>query len=94
MAARRQVRAVEVAVTGHVQGVFFRARTRDRAEASGVAGWVANRADGTVAARFEGPPDAVEGLVEWCRRGPERARVDDVRVTEAEPTGATGFDVR
>ncbi len=87
-------RAVDVTITGRVQGVFFRARTQEQAARLGVAGWVANEPDGTVAGHFEGAPADVDTLVEWCRSGPERARVDDVRVTEATPDGAPGFDVR
>lgn len=87
-------RAVDVVVTGRVQGVFFRARTQERAARLGVAGWVGNDPDGTVTAHFEGAPADVEALLDWCRTGPERARVDDVRVTDAEPTGATRFEVR
>jgi acylphosphatase len=87
-------RAVDVKITGLVQGVFFRARTQEQAARLGVAGWVANQPDGTVAGHFEGAPDDVDALLDWCRTGPERARVDDVRVTEAEPGGADGFEVR
>ena len=87
-------RAVDVLVTGRVQGVFFRARAQEQAARLGVAGWVANRPDGSVAGHFEGEARDVDALVDWCRTGPERARVDDVRVTEAEPGGASGFEVR
>ena len=60
----------------------------------GVAGWVSNRADGTVEALFEGEPDAVERLLEFCRRGPEGATVDRVEVTEVGPAGLEGFTIR
>jgi acylphosphatase len=83
-----------VVVHGHVQGVFFREQTRRCAEAAGVAGSVRNRADGTVEATFEGPPDAVEALVAFCRKGPERARVERVDVREEPPEGERGFSVR
>ena len=86
-------RAVDVTVTGLVQGVFFRAETQQRADRLGVAGWVRNQPDGSVAAHFEAEPDAVEAMVAWCREGPRRARVDDVDVRDAEPTGATRFEV-
>jgi acylphosphatase len=86
--------AVDVTVTGQVQGVFFRARTREQAGRLGVTGWVRNDPDGSVAAHFEGDQDAVEAIVEWCREGPPRARVERVDVREAEPTGARDFDVR
>ena len=86
-------RAVDVTVTGLVQGVFFRAETQQEASRLGVAGWVRNQPDGSVAAHFEGEPDAVEAMVAWCREGPRRARVNGVDVRDAEPTGATRFEV-
>jgi acylphosphatase len=81
-------------VRGRVQGVFFRDSTQRRAEAAGVAGWIANRPDGAVEAVFEGEADAVEELVEFCRRGPSRAEVASVDVEEEQPEGLTGFEVR
>jgi acylphosphatase len=81
-------------VRGRVQGVFFRDSAQRRAEAAGVAGWIANRPDGAVEAVFEGEADAVEELVEFCRRGPSRAEVASVDVEEQQPEGFTGFEVR
>jgi acylphosphatase len=83
-----------VVVEGHVQGVFFRDTTRREASARGVAGWVCNRADGAVEAVFEGAPDAVQALVEFCSRGPRGAQVRAVDVTEERPEGLSGFEVR
>ena len=83
-----------VVVHGRVQGVFFRDSARQEAEREGVAGWVANRDDGAVEAVFEGDPDAVERLVEWCRSGPSSAEVEDVEATEEEPEGLSGFETR
>jgi acylphosphatase len=81
-------------VTGRVQGVFFRDTARRRAEAAGVAGWISNRPDGAVEAVFEGEPDRVDELVEFCRRGPSRAEVANVEVIDEEPEGLTRFTVR
>jgi acylphosphatase len=81
-------------VRGSVQGVGFRYETRARASSLGVAGWVRNEPDGTLAAVFEGPRERVESMVEWCRRGPRGARVDDVEVRWEEPEGLDGFRVR
>lgn len=83
-----------VVVHGHVQGVFFRDSCRREAETRGVAGWITNRRDGAVEAVFEGDPDAVAALVEFCRRGPRSADVRAVDETSEEPEGLTGFDVR
>jgi acylphosphatase len=83
-----------VVVHGRVQGVFFRDSTRERARAEGVAGWVANRGDGAVEAVFEGTPERVEDMVEFCRSGPSSADVDDVEVSDEAPEGLEGFQVR
>jgi acylphosphatase len=83
-----------VVVSGRVQGVFFRDSVRQRAEAAGIAGWVRNTPDGTVEAVFEGDPEAVEQLVDFCRRGPSRAEVASAEVIEEQPEGLSGFDVR
>ena len=81
-------------VHGSVQGVFFRAETRDRAASLGLGGWVRNRTDGDVEAVFEGGRERVESMVAWCRRGPSLAQVDDVDVVWEEPRGEAEFSVR
>ncbi len=83
-----------VVVSGHVQGVFFRARCAEVAHSLGVTGWISNEPDGTVHASFEGDESAVEGIIAWCHRGPPQASVTRVEVSREEPTGETGFDTR
>jgi len=80
-------------VHGHVQGVFFRDTVRRMAQQRGVNGWVANRADGSVEAVFEGDPDAVTRLVDFCREGPRGAQVESVDVSVEEPEGLSDFAV-
>jgi acylphosphatase len=86
--------ARRVTIHGRVQGVFYRQSARQRAAGSGVAGWIANRPDGTVEAHLEGEPEGVEALVAWMRRGPRGAEVTRVDVHDVTPEGARGFDVR
>jgi acylphosphatase len=81
-------------VSGRVQGVFFRDTARRQAEAAGVSGWIRNRPDGAVEAVFEGDPERVEEMVEFCRHGPSRAEVAKFDVIDEEPEGLSGFDVR
>jgi acylphosphatase len=84
-----------VLISGRVQGVFFSFETRRLARHMGIAGWVKNRGDGRVEAVFEGKREAVERLVEFCRRGPSGARVTNVEVRWEAPTGESeGFSVR
>jgi acylphosphatase len=84
----------EVRITGWVQGVGFRYLMGQRARSLGVAGWVRNEPGGAVAAAFEGPRDLVDSMVDWCRRGPAGARVDDVEIVWQEPTGNADFLIR
>ncbi|MDG5775421.1 acylphosphatase [Haloarculaceae archaeon H-GB2-1] len=83
-----------VFVSGKVQGVFYRANTRDTAREKGVDGWVRNLDDGRVEAIFEGEESAVESMVEWCHEGSPAARVEDVEVDYEDPEGEDGFRVR
>jgi acylphosphatase len=83
-----------VVVRGRVQGVFFRAEARNRARLLGLVGWVRNNADGTVEAAFEGDPDKVDSMVEWCRRGPAHAEVEDIEVAWEAPQDEEEFSVR
>jgi acylphosphatase len=89
MSVRKRVRA-----HGRVHGVFFRDSLRRAAQREGVAGWAANRRDGTVEAVLEGEPEAVDRLLELCRRGPGHADVERLEVVDEEPQGLTGFEIR
>jgi acylphosphatase len=88
------VQRAHVVVRGAVQGVFFRAETRNRARSLGVDGWVRNNPDGAVEAVFEGEDDRVDSMVDWCRRGPAGARVEEVDASWADPEGEAGFAIR
>ena len=87
------MRRVRVIVSGRVQGVFYRASCARLARDRGLAGSVRNRPDGRVEAVFEGPDEVVGEMVDWCRRGPDLARVDEVEVADEEPVGESEFRV-
>src|SRR5262249_60424667 len=80
-----------VVAHGRVQGVFFRDSVRRMAQQRSVAGWVANRWDGSVEAVFEGEAEAVGRLVQFMHDGPRGADVKDVEVFEERPEGLAGF---
>jgi acylphosphatase len=84
----------QLVIHGRVQGVFFRDSVRERAQSSGLAGWVRNRDDGAVEAVLEGDGGAVRRVVEFCESGPRGAEVERVEIDEEEPEGLTGFEVR
>lgn len=74
--------AVSVLVSGRVQGVFFRSGLANVAKSNSVVGWVRNQENGCVEAVIQGRKLDVDRVVEWCHRGPERAKVDHVQVVE------------
>jgi acylphosphatase len=75
-------------VSGRVQGVFYRASTRDRALALGVGGYARNLPDGRVEVLAVGESDAVDALIAWLATGPPAAQVASVDVEEADPQAA------
>jgi acylphosphatase len=86
---------IHALLSGRVQGVFFRAETRDVARRNGVYGWVRNMSDGRVEAIFEGRAQDVDQVLQWCRSGPPNARVDDIHLKEETFTGEfEGFAIR
>jgi acylphosphatase len=88
-------RRLTAAVSGQVQGVGFRMFVLREGRRLGLAGWVRNRADGSVEVDAEGPEGALRQLEAALRRGPSAARVERVDAAWPEPTGATGgFKIR
>jgi len=67
-------------VSGRVQGVFFRAKAKKKAEELGVFGWVGNTPDERVEAVFEGEKEKVEKIIEWSKRGPLMAQVTNIDI--------------
>jgi acylphosphatase len=89
------MKRVHLFVSGRVQGVFFRAHTRDLAQKLGLSGFVRNLPDGRVEVVAEGPEEKLQELIEFCHRGPPLAYVTNVEIHWEEPTGEfRGFSVR
>lgn len=89
------MRRVRLTASGMVQGVFFRASTRDEARRLGLTGLARNLADGRVEVQAQGASDAVETLIDFCRRGPGHAEVENLTVDELDPIAREdGFATR
>jgi acylphosphatase len=90
------VERTKVVVSGKVQGVFFRDSTREKAESLALVGWVRNLPDGRVEAVFEGSPENVREMLEWCETGPPHAEVESVETTPETPENdpSSYFEVR
>lgn len=80
-------------ITGNVQGVFYRAMAAEEAKRLQVNGWIKNTEDGAVEAEVSGREEAVEQFIAWCRKGPKKARVENVSVTPKPDDGLVGFQV-
>jgi acylphosphatase len=89
------VTRVHLVASGRVQGVYYRQSTAEVAARLGLRGWVRNLPDGRVEAEAEGPRAGLEALVDFCRRGPEAARVDGLEVAWGAARGdLPPFEVR
>jgi acylphosphatase len=86
-------RAVQIVISGAVQGVGYRAFVEREAMARDLAGWVRNRRDGSVEAVFAGNAAAVEGMIAACRSGPRMASVTSVAVADYSGPALAGFSV-
>lgn len=86
--------ARKLRLTGLVQGVFYRAWTRDEARRLRVNGWIRNCDDGSVEAHVEGDDEAIVRLIERMRNGSPGARVDDLQIEETEVENLDRFEVR
>ena len=80
-------------VTGRVQGVFFRASTREQAEKLGISGYARNQADGSVEVLACGPGSALNDLAEWLKTGPRLAAVETVSAEPSEEIAVSGFRI-
>lgn len=74
-------------VSGIVQGVFFRANTKEKANELKINGWVRNLPDGRVEILAEGDEEKIQKLIEWCWKGPEFAKVENVHATYKKFSG-------
>lgn len=81
-------------IRGRVQGVFFRASTRQEALSRNLSGWVRNLSDGDVEAVACGQPADLQAFETWLWEGPELARVDAVQIEERQYEDFSGFTVR
>lgn len=83
----------EITVKGMVQGVFFRASTKQAADKLGIAGQVRNLPDGSVWIAAESEEPAMEAFIAWCRQGPPQARVTGLQLIDAPLQHYNGFEV-
>lgn len=81
------LKQVSLKITGRVQGVFFRVGIKETADALGITGWVKNELDGSVTVTAEAKEEDLQKLIEWCRKGTELSRVEEVKIKWEEAAG-------
>ena len=81
-------------IRGKVQGVFYRASARQKAEALNITGFAKNLPDGSVLIEAEGEQDSLEEFALWCKKGPSQAEVKEVTVNKKELTGYLSFTIK
>lgn len=84
---------IHLLIKGKVQGVFYRVRAKEMAERCHISGWIKNTREGHVEALASGEEEDLRLFVEWCKKGPERAVVSELIVTEAAPADLSGFAI-
>jgi len=82
---------IRVIISGRVQGVGYRAWTAATARGLNLHGWVRNLSDGTVEAVFSGDDEAVDKMLDACKKGPLVAKVTDIKQFPCNETPAAGF---
>ena len=88
------MKAISIRVFGKVQGVYFRASTREKANELGLCGWCKDEPEGTVFIHAEGSEEALSLLLAWCHQGPQWSSVTEVKHESTEVEGLNGFGIR
>jgi len=81
-------------IKGKVQGVWYRASAKKEADALGVTGFIENELDGSVYAEVEGKPEKVRKFIDWCRKGPQFAKVEEVKTESQAPKDYVDFEIK
>lgn len=84
---------IHLIISGKVQGVFFRESARKIAEKLEIKGWIKNVFDGNVEALVTGEEKGIKEFVSWCRQGPERAEVVEVKISKQQIINFEKFEV-
>ncbi len=85
---------IHLVVKGKVQGVFYRANTKKKADECRITGWVQNTPDDAVEIVASGSQNDLDQFIKWCKEGPSRAKVTDVIKEEREEETFADFSIK
>jgi len=91
--AKRQMKHLNLVISGKVQGVSYRATTKAVADQLGIKGIIRNLEDKTVYIEAEGSPYSLDSFLEWCREGPDNAVVENIIQSESELKNYRNFEI-
>jgi acylphosphatase len=89
-----ELKHFKIIVSGKVQGVFYRACAKEKADEWNIKGFVRNEPNGDVYIEAEAEEDVLYKFIKWCNMGPARAKVDRIEAMPGELVGFTTFDIR
>ena len=87
------MKCIAIQVYGKVQGVWYRASTKKKADELGLKGIVQNETDGSVFIKVTGENSLLQALIEWCKEGPQFAKVSSVEVHDIDLKSFADFQV-
>jgi acylphosphatase len=88
------IKHISITIRGKVQGVFFRASAKDKADTLGVRGFVCNQRNGDVYIEAEAGEVVLQLFIDWCHQGPPRASVEKVEMADGPNCDFEGFEIR
>tara|TARA_B100000686_G_C15949298_1_gene552707 strand:- start:208 stop:480 length:273 start_codon:yes stop_codon:yes gene_type:complete len=88
------IEAIHIIAYGRVQGVWFRAGSKERAGELGIYGWVKNRPEGTVEIHAEGEKSQLKKFIAWCNKGTPAANVTSLDINPMPLQNFTSFKIR
>ncbi|HEY8689347.1 MAG TPA: acylphosphatase [Chitinophagaceae bacterium] len=84
---------IHLLVKGNVQGVFYRATAKKVADKLKLTGWIKNTKEGDVEITATGKEEQLNEFIKWCKKGPEKAQVEDVIIRHEPETSFTDFEI-
>lgn len=87
------IKHFNIKIIGFVQGIYYRATAKEKADQLGIKGFAQNEKDGSVYIEAEGEKESLDKFIEWCQQGPELAKVDQVKFEKSKIKNFAEFKV-
>ena len=88
------MKSVQIIISGHVQGVFFRESTKRKANELGLVGYVENLDNGNVEVVAQGDEDKLNELIKFIKKNPGKSKVENIKITDKTTENFKTFEIR